>query len=85
MADSRTFGDLYKTKDLTEDALAAAVAAYVADLAPGPREIAPGITLDIAAAVAASAWATGVLGREEATEPHKRAAVRTAMLLAQAE
>ena len=63
MADSRTLGDLYKTKNLTEDALAAA----------------------IAAAVAASPWATEVLGREDATEPQKRAAVRTAMLLAKAE
>lgn len=46
------------------------------------REIADGITLDIAAAVLASPYAIEILAREGAPEAQRRMAVRTAILLA---
>ena len=83
MAD-QTLGDLYKAKRLTDDDLTAAVAGYLADPTPGPHEIADGISLDIAAAVLASPYATEILAREGAPEAQRRMAVRTAILLARA-
>ena len=52
MPDNSNLSDLYNTKNLTKDAFTTAVAAFAADPAPRPYEIAPGITLDIAAAAA---------------------------------
>ncbi|MBY0296832.1 MAG: hypothetical protein K2X71_12455 [Methylobacterium sp.] len=46
------------------------------------REIADGISLDIAAAVLASPYATEILAREGAPDAQRRMAVRTAILLA---
>lgn len=82
MSDGPPLADLYKAKHLTDDDLTAAVAGYLADPTPGPRAIADGITLDIAAAVLASPYATEILAREDAPEPRRRMAVRTAILLA---
>lgn len=79
-----TLAGLYKSKRLTGDDLIAAVAGYLADPTPGPQEIAPGLTLDIAAAVLASPYATEILAREGAPEAQRRMAVRTAILLARA-
>ncbi|WP_407521831.1 hypothetical protein [Methylobacterium oryzisoli] len=53
MPDTLALGGLYKAKRLTDD-LKCAVAGYLADPTPGPREITKGNTLDIAAAVLAS-------------------------------
>lgn len=55
-----TGGDLYKAKRLTDDDLTAAVVGYLADPTLGPRKIADGISLDIAAAVLASPYATEI-------------------------
>ena len=82
MADHSTLGDHYRAGRLTDEALNAAIAGYLIDPAPGPREIADGIMLDIAAAVLASPYATEVLAREGTTPTQKRSAVRTAILLA---
>ena len=60
----------------------AAVAAYLADPTPGPREITEGITLDLAAVMLANAYAREVLALMDALEAQKRMAVRTAILLA---
>ena len=77
-----TGGEAYKQKLLTEDALNAAVAAYLADpSAPAVIEIGTG-RIDVAAAVLAHAYAVEVLGREDVTGPQRRNAVRTAVLLA---
>ncbi|WP_407523707.1 hypothetical protein [Methylobacterium oryzisoli] len=82
MPDTPTLADLYKAKRLTDDDMTAAVAGYLADPTPGPREIAEGISLDIAAAVLASPYATEILAREDAPEGRRRMAVRTTILLA---
>ncbi|MEN3238307.1 hypothetical protein PUR29_33200 [Methylobacterium ajmalii] len=77
-----TGGEAYKQKLLTEDALNAVVAAYLADPSvPAVLEIGTG-RIDIAAAVLAHAYAVEVLGREGVTGPQRRNAVRTAVLLA---
>ncbi|MBY0295655.1 MAG: hypothetical protein K2X71_06400 [Methylobacterium sp.] len=82
MATIANLGDLYKAKRLTDDDLTAAATGYLADPTPGPRKIADGISLDIAAAVLASPYATEILAREGAPEAQRRMAVRTAILLA---
>jgi hypothetical protein len=82
VADHSTLGEHYRAGRLTDEALNAAIAGYLLDPAPGPRGIADGIMLDIAAAVLASPYATEVLEREDATPAQKRTAVRTAILLA---
>lgn len=62
--------------------LNAAVAGYLADPAPGPREIAPGITLDIAAAIEANAWARIFAYAPGFSAEQRVSAVKTAVLLA---
>ncbi|AWN51410.1 hypothetical protein [Methylobacterium sp. 17Sr1-1] len=77
-----TGGDAYKQKLLTDDALDAAISAYLADpSAPAIIEIGDK-RLDVAAAVLANAYSTEVLAREGVTGPQRRHAVKTAILLA---
>ncbi|AWN55080.1 hypothetical protein [Methylobacterium sp. 17Sr1-1] len=77
-----TAGDAYKQKLLTDDALDAAISAYLAD----PSKLAVleigKARLDVAAAVLANAYSTEVLAREGVTAPQQRNAVKTAILLA---
>ncbi len=74
-----TGGEAYKAKLLTEDALDAATAVYLADPSkPVVLEIGEH-RLDVAAAVLAHPYAVEVLGREGVTAPQRRNAVKTAI------
>ncbi|BAQ49529.1 MULTISPECIES: hypothetical protein [Methylobacterium] len=77
-----TAGEACKQKLLTEDALNAAVAAYLSNpSAPAVLKIGDG-SIDVAAAVLAHAYAVEVLAREGVTGPQQRNAVKMAVLLA---
>ncbi|AWB20852.1 hypothetical protein DA075_07945 [Methylobacterium currus] len=77
-----TAGEAYRAKLLTDDALDAAIAAYLADPSqPAMLEIGDK-RLDVAAAVLANAYSTEVLAQDGATGPQRRNAVTTAILLA---
>ncbi|BAQ44507.1 hypothetical protein [Methylobacterium aquaticum] len=77
-----TAGEAYKQKLLTNDALDAAIGAYLADPSkPVALEVGKG-SIDVAAAVLAHAYAVEVLAREGVTGPQQRNAVKTAILLA---
>ncbi len=79
---SKTGGSLYREGLLTDDALDAAIAAYLADPSkPVVLEIGKG-SLDVAAAVLAHQWSADELAVEDATPARRRNAVRTAVLLA---
>lgn len=82
---SPTVGELFKAKAVTDDEVNAAVDAYHADPATSAHPIADGYSLDLAAAVAGHAWVSQVVGNPESSSGLKRAAVRTAILLARAE
>ncbi len=77
-----TGGEAYKQKRLTDDALDAAISAYLADPSkPASVEVGKG-SIDVAAAVLAHAYAVEVLARQDGTPGQRRNAVRTAVLLA---
>lgn len=77
-----TGGEAYKQKLLTDDALDAAISAYLADPSkPVALEVGKG-SIDVAVAVLAHAYAVEVLEREGVTGPQQRNAVKTAVLLA---
>ncbi len=77
-----TGGEAYRAKLITDDALDAAITAYLADSsAPVVIEAGKG-SIDVAAAVLAHAYAVEVLAREGVTGPQQRNAVKTAILLA---
>ncbi|MCF4123810.1 hypothetical protein [Methylobacterium sp. SyP6R] len=77
-----TGGEAFRAKLLTDDALDAAIAAYLADpSAPVVLEIGDR-RLDVAAAVMAHQWSADELAIEDATPARRRNAVRTAVLLA---
>ncbi len=76
-----TGGEAYKQKLLTDDALDAAISAYLADPSkPVAVEAGKG-SIDVAAAVLAHAYDVEVLAREGVTGPQQRNAVKTAILL----
>ena len=86
MADSSaTTGELYKAKTLTEDEIGAAVDAYMADPTTTAFLFGDGYRIDLAEAVRSHEWAAVTVGTKDATEHLKRAAVRTAILLARPE
>lgn len=82
MASDAFFGDLFKSKTITDADLNSAVEAYMADPTTGRFEIANGLFVDLAAAVAASPYAKDMLADPEIKDVSKRSAVRTAILLA---
>ena len=79
MAD-KTLGDLHKAKAFTPGELDAAVDAYMADPATGEYAIGT-YTLDLAAAVLASTYATDLLAVSGKSDRSRRQAVKTALLL----
>ena len=86
MADSNpTVGELFKAKTVTDEQVNAAVEAYLADPDASAHPIADGYTLNLAAAVAGHGWAGQVVANPESSPGLKRAAIRTALLLARAE
>ncbi|WP_084674000.1 hypothetical protein [Methylobacterium sp. WSM2598] len=58
-----TIGELYKLKVVTDEQVNAAVAVCLDDPSPGPRLIAEGVTVDLAAVMLANAYAREVLTR----------------------
>ena len=78
-----TGGEADKQKLLTDDALDAAISAYLADPSkPVAIKVGKG-SIDVAAAVLAHAYAVEAQAREGVTGPQQRNAVKTALLLAQ--
>ncbi len=77
-----TGGEAYKQKLLTDDALDAAISAYLADPSKSVAVEVGKSSIDVAAAVLAHAYAVEVLAREGVTGPRQRNAVKTAVLLA---
>ncbi|UYW26619.1 hypothetical protein OKC48_25775 [Methylorubrum extorquens] len=80
-----TVGELFKAKSVTDDEVNAAVDAYLTDLEAGIFPIADGYVVDVDAAVVKHLWASHVIANEESSPGLRRAAVRTAILLAQAQ
>ena len=80
-----TVGELFKAKAVTDEQVNAAVKAYLADPGTNAHPIADGYSLDLAAAVAGHGWASQVVASPESSPGLKRAAVRTAVLLARAQ
>ena len=77
-----TGGEAYRAKILTDDALDAAISAYLADPS-GPVVLQIGSKqLDVTAAVLAHKWSVDELAVENANAARRRNAVRTAILLA---
>ncbi|UYW33600.1 hypothetical protein [Methylorubrum extorquens] len=86
MADPNpTVGELFKAKAVTDDEVNAAAEAYLADPDTASHPIADGYSLDLAAAVAGHGWASQVVANPESSPGLKRAATRTAILLARAQ
>ncbi|WP_264045469.1 hypothetical protein [Methylobacterium flocculans] len=85
MAENPTTGELYKAKTLTEEDVGAAVDAFIADPTTTLFVFGDGYRLDLAAAVRDHAWASTTVASGDATPHLKRAAVRTAILLARPE
>ncbi|MER2266486.1 hypothetical protein [Methylobacterium oxalidis] len=85
MADTPTTSDLFKAKAITDGNVHAAVDAYIADPSTSLFVMGEGYGLDLAEAVQAHKWAKATVSHPTATEHLKRAAVRTAILLARPE
>ncbi|CAO4173176.1 hypothetical protein [Methylorubrum extorquens] len=86
MADSSpTVGELFKAKAVTDDEVNAAVEAYLTDFEAGIVPIADGYVVDVDGAVVKHLWASHVIANDESGPGLKRAAVRTAILLAKAQ
>ncbi|KMO18001.1 hypothetical protein [Methylobacterium platani] len=78
----KTSGNLYREGLLTDEALDAAISAYLADPSkPVVLEIGKS-RLDVAAAVLAHQWSADELAVEDATPARRRNSVKTAILLA---
>ncbi|EHP90081.1 hypothetical protein [Methylorubrum extorquens] len=80
-----TAGELFKAKTVTDNQVNAAVDAYLADPCTTTHLIADGYSLDLGAAVAGHSWASQVVANPESSPGLKRAAIRTAILLARAQ
>lgn len=86
MADSRaTTGDLHKAKTLTEAGVQAAVDAFMADPTTTAFLFGDGYRIDLAEAVSSHEWAKVTLANKDTTDHLRRAAVRSAILLARPE
>ncbi|CAM2783002.1 hypothetical protein ACLBXJ_02825 [Methylobacterium mesophilicum] len=82
MASNPTVSDLLKSKEVTDAQVSAAVDAVLANAKIGPFELASGWVLDVTAAVKADRHATATLKEPTARPGSKRAAVKSAILLA---
>lgn len=85
MPDSRTIGALVRRGIVTSAQVDELASAYLTDPAAGSREIAPGILLDVAAAVEMNHWARIFVTAPGFSIEQRRMAVRTAILLARPE
>lgn len=82
MASNPTVSDLLKSKVVTDAQVSAAVDAVLANPRTGPFELASGWVIDLTAAVKADRHAMATLKEPTAKPGSKRAAVRSAILLA---
>lgn len=86
MAKSQTgpvsVGDLLQAKAFTRADLDAAIEAFLANPKIGPFALASGLTVDLTAAVKADRHATAILAEPTAKGGSRRAAVKSALLLA---
>ena len=80
-----TAGELYKAKAIIEAYVVAAVDAFLAGPTTSLFMFGEGYRIGLAAAVRSHAWAAMTIATDGATEHLKRAAVRTAVLLARLE
>ncbi|KQQ13705.1 hypothetical protein ASF59_19620 [Methylobacterium sp. Leaf121] len=78
-------GELFKANVVTHDDLNALIDAVLDGRMEDRVEFAEGYTLDVVAAVKASAFATAVLRDKTSSNGARRNAVRTAILLARAQ
>ncbi|TNC07339.1 hypothetical protein FF100_32600 [Methylobacterium terricola] len=77
-----TGGEAYKQKLITDDALDAAIAAYLADPSKPVVLVIGDKRLDVAAAVLAHQWSADELAVGDATPARRRNAGKTAVLVA---
>ena len=82
MTSSPTVSDLVKSKVITDEEVNAAVDAVFADLKIGAFELTSGWIVDLTAAVKADRHASATLREPTAKARIKRAAVKSAILLA---
>ena len=82
MACNPTVSDLLKSKEVTDVQVSAAVDVVLANPRAAPFELAFGWVLDVTAAVKADRHATATLKEPTARPGSKRAAVKSAILLA---
>ena len=82
MSDDATLWDLVTDERIAIEDVGAAVDVYLAEPATQSFPIGPDHVLDLAAAVAAHAFAPATMVDAEADEPSRRMAVRAAFLMA---
>ena len=82
MVEAPTTSDLFETRAISYDEVNAAADAYLVRPARGLVPIAKDYLLDIAAAVEACEFARWAMASGAATDHMRRAAVRTAILMA---
>ena len=85
MAENSTTGELFKANAILEVDVVAAVDAFMVDPTTTLFVLGEGYRIDLAAAVRDHEWASVTVATKDATEHLKRAAVRTAILLARPE
>jgi hypothetical protein len=81
----KTTSELFKAKAVSDADIAAAVGAFMADQNTSAFLFGEGYRIDLAEAVRAHEWASVTTANKDATDHLKRAAVRTAILLARPE
>ncbi|GEP07405.1 hypothetical protein [Methylobacterium oxalidis] len=85
MSEALTIGELFKAKAITDDDVRAAVDAYMVDPSATLFVMGDGHGLNLAEAVQSHEWAKAAVEHPTAIDRLKRAAVRTAILLARPE
>ena len=82
MSEDATLWDLVTTERIAIEHVSAAIDVYLAEPATRGHPVGPDHILDLAAAVAAHAFAPQTMADAEAGEPSRRMAVRAAFLMA---
>ena len=82
MAENPTTSELYKAKSILEADVVAAVDAFMADPTTTAFLFGDGYQIDLADAVSSHEWAKVTVANKDTTDHLRRAAVRTAILLA---
>jgi len=82
MAENPTTGELFKAKSILEADVVAVVDAFMADPTTTAFLFGDGYQIDLAEAVSSHEWAKVTVANKDTTEHLRRAAVRTAILLA---